>query len=333
MMRTKLRLLVKTYRFELIAITLACLVLASGELFLTTQLNAVALPKECDINQISVPRGFETQPVGPATGATFGDACQMKRDAFNEIDQHATLILGFGVALPVVAGILIGVAVVGRELETGTASMAWTLGRSRRRWYLTRALLLAAILGFLLCLPALAADVLEHSRQPVVDPWSSFNDSSIRGPVLVLLGLLTYAIAVVAGAVIGRQLPAVIVTLALSVAVILGFENGVMNWERSLAEWRPAASARYSIDIVFDQEYRDRTTGRIVDQGSVLAAAPQVDGGPDGAWIDTQYEAVALIVPGSRYGLVVASEAAALGSAAILLLGTGLVVVNRRRPE
>jgi hypothetical protein len=334
MMRTTVRLLIKTYRFELIAITLACLAIAGTELFLTTQLDANALPKECQFNQnISVDQGFATQPQEPVSGQPLVDTCEAKISAFYEIDQHAAEIMGFGAALPVLAGILIGVAVVGRELEAGTASLAWTLSRSRRRWYLTRALLVGAILGGVLFVPALAANVLEHARQPLVDPGSSFNDGGIRGPVLVMLGLLTYAIAVVAGAVVGRQLPAVIIALAVTLAVILGLENGLMRWELSLAEWRLAASSSYNVDVVFDQEYRDRATGLIVDQNSVMAAAPQTDGGPDGAWIDARYDSVALILPGSRYGDVVAGESAAICGAVLMLLGLGMLVVNHRRPD
>jgi ABC-type transport system involved in multi-copper enzyme maturation permease subunit len=329
-MRTTIRLLLKTYRFELIAITLVCLFLTGTELYLTTQLNALALPKECQFDQnISVDQGFGTQPPGQA----LADSCQAKQSAFYEADQHAAEIMGVGAAVPVLAGILIGVAVVGRELESGTVSLAWTLSRSRRRWYLTRALLIGAILGGVLLVPATAANLLEHSRQPLVDSGSSFADDGLRGPVIVMLGLQTYALAVVAGAIVGRQLPAVIMGLALTVAAILAFENGATRWQASLAEWRPAASSRYSIDIILDQGYRDRTTGSIVDQNSVFNAAPQVDGGPDGTWIDAHYDSVALIVPGSRYGLIVAGESAVLGGAALVLLGLGLLVVNRRRPD
>jgi len=333
-MRTTIRLLVKTFRFELIAITLACLALAGAELVLATQLDGVALPAGCQFNQtISFDQGFATQLPGPTSDPSAVDPCQDKLAAFYAIDDHAALVMGFGAALPVLAGILIGVAVIGREIEAGTASLAWTLSRSRRRWFLTRAFLIGAILAGVLMAPALAANALEHARRPLVDPWSSFNDSGIRGPVLVMLGLLTYAVALVTGAIVGRQLPAVIVTLALILAVILGYEDGLRQWELSLAEWRPAATSSYDVDLVFDQGYRDRTSAAIVDQNSVMAAAPQVDGVPDGAWIDARYEAVALVVPGNRYGSIVAGEAVALGSATLALLGLGLLVVSRRRPD
>jgi ABC-type transport system involved in multi-copper enzyme maturation permease subunit len=329
-MRTTIRLLLKTYRFELIAITIVCLGLTGTELFLTTQLDALALPKECQFDQnISVIQGFAPQP----TDQALADSCQAKVSAFYETDQHAAEIMGVGAAVPVLAGILIGVAVVGRELESGTVSLAWTLSRSRRRWYLTRALLVGAILGGVLLVPAFAANVLEHARQPLVDPGSSFADDGLRGPVIVLLGLLTYALAVVAGAIVGRQLPAVIVGLALAVAAILAFENAATHWEKSFAEWRSAASARYSIDIVLDQEYRDRATGAIVDQNTVFNAAPQTDNGPDSSWIDAHYDSIAFIVPGSRYGLIVAGESAAFGGTTLVFLGLGLLVVNRRRPD
>jgi hypothetical protein len=333
-MSAKFRLLVKTYRFELVAIALACLVLTGLELFLAAELNGVALPKECDFNQVSAAQGFSTQVSGSSdTGVTFGDLCQAKRDAFNAIDGQAGLALGFGAALPILAGLLIGVAAVGRELETGTVSLAWTLARSRRRWYLTRTLLLAAILIVLLSLPAFAANVLEHGRQPFVDPWQSFNDSTFRGPVLVLLGLATYAIAVVAGAALGRQLPAVIVTLVLGLGAIVGFENGSYDWERSLPVWAPADSVRYSVDILFDQAYRDKSTGAIVDQNTVMQEAPLVNDAPDGSWIDARFDPVALVVTGDHYGLVVAVESVALGGLGILLLALGMIVVDHRRPD
>lgn len=324
-MRTTLRLLIKTHRFELIAIVIACVVLAGGELFMSHQLESVAIPRECLFNVGGGPQVAVPDPV-------LDEACQAKRDAFYPLDQQASEILAFGAVLPVLAGMLLGVAVVGRELETGTASLAWTLSRSRRRWFLTRALLLGAIVAALLFLPALAAEVLEHARYPLLEPSSSLLDGGVRGPVFVLRGVVAFALGVVAGAILGRQLPALIVAIALSLALLLGFETGVGSWQRSLAEWRPAALELSAADLTYDQQYQDRATGTLVQQQDVLAGAPQLNGGPDEAWIDQHYQLVSLVVPGSRHGLIVAAETAALGGLTLLLLGAGLLIVDRRRP-
>lgn len=334
-MRTTLRILIKTYRFELIAIALACLALAGAEMVVRGQLDDVALPKECQSSQTFGPFGqVQIATPAPALDPAAEAACELKQTAYYEVDQRATELLGFGTVLPILAGILLGVAVVGRELESGTASLAWTLSRSRRRWYLTRAVLLGLILGAILFVPGLAANVLEHARQPLIDPGSSFNDGGERGPVFVMRGLLTYALGVVAGAVLGRQLPAVIVTFALTLALFIGIETSVVRWERSLAEWRPADTNGNAADLMFDLEFRDRASGQIADQNDVMNSAPQSSqGGPDFDWINAHYEYVSLVVPGSRYGFVVAGETAALGAATILLLGFGMLVVNRRRPE
>ena len=334
-MRTTLRILLKTYRFELIAIALACLALAGAEIVVRGQLDAVALPAECQFSQSFGPFGQQIVATpAPTLDPLTEAACEVKQTAYYEIDQRATELLGFGTILPILAGILLGVAVVGRELESGTASLAWTLSRSRRRWYLTRAVLLALILGLLLFIPGLAANVLEHARQPKVDPGSSFNDGGERGPVFAMRGVLTYALGVVAGAVLGRQLPAVIVTIALTLVVFTGFETSVVRWERTLADWRPADTNGNVADLTFDEEFRDRATGQVADQNEVMNSAPQASqGGPDFDWINSHYEYVVLVLPGSRYGSVVAAESGALGAATILLLGFGMLVVNRRRPE
>jgi hypothetical protein len=325
-MRTTLRLLLKTHRFEVVAIVLACVVLAGADLFLANQLDAAALPAAC----VFVP-GSGPQP--PAAGSAQDLDCQARNDALDSIQGRVTEALGFGAALPVLAGILLGVAVVGRELETGTASLAWTLGRSRTRWFVTRCLALAAILGVALALPALAANMLEGARQPLADPGSSFADGGVRGSVFVLRGVMAFGVGLVAGALIGRQLPALIVALALALVVLVGFEAGVGSWKMALAVWRPeSSSASGAGDLVLNQAYRDRATGTIVDENTVIQLAPQVNGGADSDWINAHYELVDLRLAGDQYQLVAVGESGALGGIALLFLGAGLVVVNRRSP-
>jgi hypothetical protein len=325
-MRTALRLLLKTHRFELIAIMLACVGLAGGDLFLGSRLTSVALTPDC----VYVPAQVSTDPQQPPN---FPQACIAQQEAFFALDAHVTEILGFGAALPLLAGIVLGVSVVARELESGTAALAWTMSRSRRRWLLARVIPLAAALSVLLLIPALAADVLEHARQPLVDPGASFNDAGLRGPVFVARGVLAFAIGVVTGSIVGRQLPALIVALFASLVVLVGGELGIGRWEQALGSWRPVVTVgQHSGAATFGEMYLDKATGALVDGSAVFAAAPLVQGGTDSAWIEAHYDLVALVLPGAAYGIVVAGETVVLGGLAVAGLGLAMLVVDRRRP-
>ena len=55
-------------------------------------------------------------------------------------------------------------------------------------------------------------------------------------------------------------------------------------------------------------------------------------GGADSDWINAHYELVDLRLPGDQYQLVDVGESGALDGVALLFLGAGLVVVNRRSP-
>ena len=48
--------------------------------------------------------------------------------------------MGLLIFLSFAAGLFLGVPVVARELERGTARLAWSLAPSRMRWYLARLL-------------------------------------------------------------------------------------------------------------------------------------------------------------------------------------------------
>ena len=53
-------------------------------------------------------------------------------------DEASFIASPVAVALPFVVGILLGVPIVGRELELRTAALAWSLSGDRRRWLLSR---------------------------------------------------------------------------------------------------------------------------------------------------------------------------------------------------
>ncbi|MDH6218570.1 hypothetical protein [Streptomyces pseudovenezuelae] len=111
-----------------------------------------------------------------------------------------------------------GAALIGRELESGTAQLAWTQGVSPTRWLATK-----------LALPALALTVggtlfvfvfrwgWSAHRDLMGDDWT-FNDVfAARGPALVAWSLCALAVGTLTALLLRRSLPA----LAVSVSVMV----------------------------------------------------------------------------------------------------------------
>ena len=152
-----------------------------------------------------------------------------------------------------------------------------------------------------------ATDILERTRLPGVDPWASFNDGSLRGPVILFRGLAALTLGIVVGAVMGRQLPALIVAGLLTLVVVGAVPLATQAYARTLAEWQPAEGTIGSVDMVFDFGYRDRATGEVLAYDEAYARAPVIpDVGPDEDWLATHYEPVSQVVvraplpPGGR---------------------------------
>ncbi len=241
-MRTTIRLMVKSLRFEIVAMSVAVILLGCVALYLAWRLGQVGIPHECL---------YSNSPFGEQYDATLDATCQAARDRFYELVNTGGQVLAMTVLIPCVAGLLIGVPLVARELESGTASLAWTLSRSRRSWYLRRVIPLAAIVGLALLLPAAATVIMQGARQPDVDPWASFSDGSLRGPVVLFRGLLAMGVGVLAGAVVGRQLPAVIIGGLLAILLISVVPIGVQAFSATLGEWRTAEQTT-SGDLTLD---------------------------------------------------------------------------------
>ncbi len=324
-MRTTIRLMVKSLRFEIVAMSVAVIVLGGVALYVAWRLGQVGIPRDCL---------YSNSPFGQQLDPTLDAACQAARDQFYELVNSGGQVLAMTVLIPCVAGLLIGVPLVARELESGTASLAWTLSRSRWSWYLRRVIPLAVIVGLALLLPAAATVIMQGARQPEVDPWASFSDGSLRGPAVLLRGLLAMGVGVLAGAVVGRQLPAVIVGGLLAI-LLIGFALpvGVQAFSATFAEWRTADRVT-SGDLTLDIGYRDKSSGAVVGYDTAYGGAPILsDGGYDETWVQAHFDQVVSVVPGSRYPQVVGFECAALGSLAVLVLVLGGAVVDHRRPS
>ncbi len=183
---------------------------------------------------------------------------------------------------------------------------------------------------------ALASERLEASWTPSVDPAKSFLDDNYRGPILVVRGIATFSVAGLAGLVLGRQLPALIVGFGASVIIVLGGLAVMDRWY----DW----TAVYEVAVPGNQSYaghimnllRRAPDGRVFTDEEAGALAPPnpelPPGGIDGTWLDGHFEQVWLLVPGDRYPDAVAVHSGLLLTAGTLAAFASLVLVRRRRP-
>lgn len=323
-MATTVRLMLKTLRFEFVTLTVLVAALGIGALIVAWRLDAIHIPPACL---------YGSGPVVVDPQAASELVCATAQEAFYDLDGKAGLVLALAVFIPILGGLALGVPLVARELESGTASLAWTLSRSRGRWFLRRAVPLVVIVGAILLVPTIATDVLERTRLPGFDPWASFNDASLRGPVILVRGLAALGVGILVGAVMGRQLPGLIVAGLLTLVLVGAIPLLTQTYARSLAEWHPADASIGSVDMVFDFGYRDRATGEVLDYPTAYARAPVIpDVGPDEDWLASHYEPVSMVVSGRHYPEVAGLEWLLLGGATLLTVGLSAIVVDRRRP-
>ena len=117
--------------------------------------------------------------------------------------------------IPVLIGVLAGVPVVARELETGTFRLSWTQGAGRTRWLLARLVLLAVAVTAGAWVVSAVFSWYDH---PMVQLGQ---DSPLAPQVFGLTGvafaawtLAAFAISVCAGALIRRVIPAIVAAIA-----------------------------------------------------------------------------------------------------------------------
>jgi ABC-2 family transporter protein len=125
--------------------------------------------------------------------------------------------------LPALA-LLIGAPLLAREFEHGTIRLAWTQGVSRRRWLLSKTLLLGG--GVVLAASALAAITIWW-RVPFDHVGARIRPDSfdVEGIVVPAYALFALAVGILAGLVVRRTLPAISIAAAVFLATRLGVEK------------------------------------------------------------------------------------------------------------
>jgi hypothetical protein len=237
----------------------------------------------------------------------------------------ANFVLLSANSLPLFAVLIAAVPLVASEIEFGTATLSWTLARSRRSWLLPRmALLMAGVLGVGL-LAGLVTDALMAQTTLVgQSPWASLYAYTGRGALIVSRVLLVGAAGVFGGTLMGRQMQGLLFGGVIATGLILG----ITIWDEQVNRANAVELGSGYSSLTYDTQIRDLATGQFVDW-SDLPAAYQDPNTP--GW-DAKYAWVSFGIPDSQAGAVVGRNVVAYAIPMFLMLGLTFVVVERRKP-
>jgi hypothetical protein len=218
---------------------------------------------------------------GLAACVASGGDCQLLAEAF--VDRYAPLldpVSLFGALLPVALGVLFGGPLLAREFEQGTHRLAWTQSVTRSRWLGVR---LAIATGVLVAVAGVAAGLLTWW-------WGRFDQLGITGRaalergglVPVATAALAFAIAITAGALTRRVVPALATGLVVVLVVVVALNLAAQRWlpPHPLTITYPAGtpSPRAGLDDqVLSSGYRDRA-GRDLSPQTLDRLCPDAAG-------------------------------------------------------
>jgi len=302
------RLVFRMHQFEIVAVGLIAAALVAAALYVANELNAVGYAS-CYL-------ATAPPPSCEALGRRF----------FDLQTAHVSPVAAFMNLLPYAVGLFLGAPLIARELERGTARLAWSIAPSRIRWFAWRVVpvvLFAVVVTFV---AGFAVDRLVAARTPGIDLENSFDTFGQRGALVAVTAFVMVAGAIGLGAVVGRVLPTLIA------ALILGY-FGVFGVQHLHADF----TAREAV-IVAEQDLKPGD--RYVDQffklpdGRVVGyeELAQIDPASVTSETGPTYPIVYAVIPAERYREVEAREALILASIGVAMLVGAGVIVTRRRP-
>src|SRR5262245_61582484 len=161
-------LVFRMQRFEIVSVGIIAAALVAAALLVANELNAVGY---------GACYGAEAPP----------PSCEALGRRFFDIQQsHASPVFAFMNLLPYAVGLFLGAPLIARELERGTARLAWSIAPSRIRWYAWRVL---PVVGFAILVAfaaGFAVDQLVAARTPGIDLENSFDTFGQRGAIVAV---------------------------------------------------------------------------------------------------------------------------------------------------
>jgi ABC-type transport system involved in multi-copper enzyme maturation permease subunit len=325
---TQARFGLRLQRFEVLAVAIAAMIVGLSAIIVRWRLDSIGVPMSCWDEWFS------------ASGPLNESTCSGLAGSFLGInEEEGGKVMAAMAILPLFAGLFLGVPVVAREIEGGTAATAWALAGSRARWLAGRLAPLIVLIVISLAFLAVASERLWQGREP----WGvfpNFRDVGLHGPGLIARGIATLGLALLAGAILGRVLPAVIVGVVLCFVLFVGWQMAFAVWGQAAAEVVPMSNANENME----EEFPGGTSmsqgvltpgGRFIYDWEAVELAPQ---GVDpyewlfGEAVDDGYMPVMRGIPGTAYAQWALIETVGFGAIGLASIALAFPVVDRRRP-
>jgi hypothetical protein len=264
-------------------------------------------------------------------GASWLDATRAGHDYRLEMQAFAVILQFF----PLLAGMFLGAPLIPREVDNGTAKLAWTQAASRTRWLLAQVMPVA----FLLALAALGLS-MEFGRWWLA-PFPNFASAQQWSPLLFNLSPLTlgawiafaFALGLFLGVTIRRTLPAMAATFTCYGALFYAVSG---SWRthylpplrRALAVQFQAGGSGFSSGVWWSGHPLIMSQALGWPDGRLLRDAEQLR---PAAWLNLHHIVMWVTYqPASRYHEFQFIELGWLIAASVLLLVATTVLIRRR---
>ena len=231
--------------------------------------------------------------------------------------------------VPIVAGLLAGGPIVARELEAGTARLAWSLGPSRLRWFAQRAVPILAMVLLAGLAVGFTSGALTHVMLPATDLDRSFVGFRARGLLVGVEAILVTSIALALGAILGRLVPTLILTLVLVGGLIIAIDKVDRTLLLNEAVQSNGETFSWEDDMYLESRLKF-PNGDLLTYEQAAATHPEINEPWEN---EPPYQDIVLSIPGERYHEIELREALILGGLAVVFLAGGAVAVVRRRPR
>ena len=333
------RLSFRQQKWELLLVALGVAGVTAGMVWFASSLDALrATTPEC--------AEFMRNQGDPGLGPS--GSCQPAMDAWWSMIGNTTMLQTFALMAPFGIGVILGAPLVAREIDGGTAQLAWSLSRSRIAWLLRRFAFVLIFVVALLAIVSGASEVMAAATQPDRDLAEDFLYFGQRGLPVVARGVGALMIGMLVGAVIGRVLPAV---LASAIVIGLAFA-GLSLGQEALNRGEATVQRFYDVNgrpIPFDFGALDVDYGILRPDGQFVTYNEAFEGG---LLVETYNDELGrvyasesdlnagrvfgedarLVIPAERYPELVLRDSLVWLLAGGVALVLAAVVVVRRRP-